>query len=149
MEINDKRKFTEDGELREPKESVEVAEFDKNITRLLSEVPMSYDDALPLTNHVLVKQAAAETTYAGTRFVIPDAARQSPNEGVVVAIGPEVNPVDNEGKTIKHLVRLAPGDLVTFGRFNAEPIMVNDEEFQLVRFEDIKLRQRVTYAIHA
>lgn len=141
MEINDKRKFTEEGELKEPLPVTEV-----QMQKLLSEVPMHYDDALPLTNHVLVKQAAAETTYAGTRFVIPDAARQSPNEGIVVAIGPEVNPVGADGKTI---IRLVPGDLVTFGRFNSEPISIGGEEFQLVRFEDIKLRQRVTYAINA
>lgn len=131
MEINDKRQFNADGE------RVAVAEPTvQDITKLLQDVPRVYEDAAPMTNHVLVKQNATETTYAGTRFVIPDSAQQSPNEGIVVAVGPDINPE-----------YLATGDLVTFGRFNAEPISISGEEFMLVCFHDIKLRSKVSYAV--
>ena len=130
MEINDKRKFNADGDT-----IVAIAETPIDYRNVLSDIPRVYDDPSPMSNHVLVKQAAAETTYAGTKFVIPDTARQSPNEGVVVAVGPKVDPSE-----------LVPGDLVTFGRYNAEPITVSGEDFVLVSFHDIKLRQKVTFA---
>jgi|SRR5581483_9796400 co-chaperonin GroES (HSP10) len=135
IEINDKRKFDNEGN------AIAVAEptfNEEKMSALLSDIPRVYEDATPMTNHILVKQNAKETTYAGTRFVIPDSAQQSPNEGVVVAIGPDVNP--------EHL---KPGDLVTFGRFNAEPIAIAGEDFVLVCFHDVKLRQKVVYAVNA
>lgn len=132
LEINDKRRFDEDGVAKEIPHTLK-----EQISRImLAEVPRVYDDAEPLTNHCLVKQGETETVYKGTRFVIPEVAQQNPNEGVVVAVGPDI-PAD----------RLQPGDLVIFGRFNAEPIDVDGDTFQLVNFNDIKLRKRVTYAI--
>ena len=135
MEIHDKRKFDAEGNMVAIAEEPVGAE---KLGQLLSEIPRVYEDPSPMTNHILVKQNAKETTYAGTRFVIPDMAQQSPNEGIVVAIGPDINP-----EYVK------PGDLVTFGRFNAEPVAIGGEEFMLVCFHDIKLRQKVVYAINA
>jgi co-chaperonin GroES (HSP10) len=129
MEITDKRKFTEEGELREDA-VIAPKPFQ------LIEIPCVYDDPAPMGNNILVRQGAAETVYSGTRFVIPETAQQSPNDGVVVAVGPEVNQV-------------VPGDLVTFGKFNAEPISVDGETYQLVSIYDVKLRRKVTYAVNA
>jgi co-chaperonin GroES (HSP10) len=137
MEIHDKRKFDGDGNLvavAEEKPAISEQQF----SAMLADIPRVYEEPSPMTNHILVKQSAKETTYAGTRFVIPDSAQQSPNEGIVVAIGPDINP-----EYVK------PGDLVTFGRFNAEPVSIGGEEFVLVCFHDIKLRQKVVYAINA
>jgi co-chaperonin GroES (HSP10) len=111
----------------------------------LSEVDRVYSDPSPIKNYVLVRQNAKETFYAGTKFVIPETAQQSPNKGVVVAVGPELIVRDAEGNTISGLVK--GGDIVTFSRFNAEPIDIDGEEFQLVRFTDIKLIESVTYAL--
>lgn len=133
MEIIDKRKIDGEGNAVSIEEHPEI---EKIIHRVISELPCVYDDHSPMTNHCLVKQNAAETYYKGTRFAIPESAQQSPNEGVVVAVGPDIDPIS-----------LMPGDLVTFGRYNAEPIEVDGDLFQLVSFHDIKLRRKVTYAV--
>jgi chaperonin GroES len=104
----------------------------------LAEVDRVFSEPKPIRDYLLVRQNAKETTYAGTHFVIPESVQQSPNKGVVVAVGPEL-----EGE--KPLVK--PGDVVTFGKFNAEPISVDGEDYQLVRFYDVKLIESVTYAI--
>jgi co-chaperonin GroES (HSP10) len=101
----------------------------------ISEVDRVYSDPEPILDRVLVMQGAAETFYAGTKFVIPESSRQAPNKGVVVKVGPA------EGAVCK------PGDIVTFSRFNAEPIDIDGEIYQMVRWCDIKLVERVTYAI--
>lgn len=132
LEINDKRRFDENGDAQEVPHTLR-----EQINQImLAEANRVYDDAEPMSNHCLVKQGETETVYKGTRFVIPEVAQQNPNEGVVVAVGPEIAPE-----------RLQPGDLIVFGRFNAEPIDVDGDTYQLVNFNDIKLRKRVTYAI--
>jgi co-chaperonin GroES (HSP10) len=129
MEVIDKRKLNEELPETEPALNADIA-------RALSDIPRVYEDPEPLADHLLVKQAAAETYYKGTRFVIPETAQQSPNEGVVVAVGPDIAPE-----------KLVPGDLIVFGRFNAEPIEVGGELFQLVSIHDVKLRRKVVYAV--
>lgn len=124
METVDRR--TVNGE-RAPKE------FDLS---QLANIPRVYGAPRPHGKNVLVKQNAAETTYYGTRFEIPESARQSPNQGVVVSVGPEI-------------VECKPGDLVTFGLMNAEPIEISHEIFQLVSIYDVKLIEEVTYALNA
>ena len=69
-------------------------------------------------------------------------AQEHPNKGVVVAVGPELAATEMAPGPVK------PGDVVTFGRFNAEPIDIDGETYQLVRFTDIKLVESVTYAIN-
>lgn len=133
MEINDKRRFTAEGDVIEQ----EPETIKESISRiLLAEIPCVYDDPRPIKNYCLVRQQAKETVYGGTRFIIPETAQQSPNKGVVVSIGPEV-------------VECAPGDIVTFGRFNAEPIDIDGDIFQLVNSNDLKLVEKVTYAVNA
>ncbi len=109
----------------------------------LSEVDRVYSNPSPIKNYLLVRQAAKETFYSGTKFVIPETAQKSPNKGVVVAVGPELKGDDERPGPVK------PGDVVTFSRYNAEPIEIDGEEFQLVRFTDIKLIESVSYAIGA
>lgn len=132
IEINDKRRIDENGEAKETTHTLQ-----EQMAKLLTEIPCVYSDPRPRKNHVLIRQNAAETYYGGTRFVIPDIAREAPNVGVVVSVGANVDPKED----------CKPGDLVTFGRFNAEPISVDGEDYQLVRVEDIKLVQEVTYAV--
>ena len=107
----------------------------------LAEVDRVYSEPLPIKDYLLVRQNAKETTYHGTRFVIPESAQEHPNKGVVVAVGPELHGSETVAAPVK------PGDVVTFGRYNAEPIDIDGETYQLVRFHDVKLVESVTYAI--
>lgn len=132
MEINDKRKFSSDGE----KIAVEEAPIDIIKPQFaLSDIPCVYSDPSPKTTYILIRQQAKETFYAGTRFAIPESAQQNPNKGVVVSIGPQVT-------------ECKPGDIVTFGLYNAEPIKMDGDVFQLVDVYDVKLIESVTYAIN-
>lgn len=131
LEITDKRKFHTNGEANP---DYTPPEIDQKV--FLVEIPCVYEDPKPIKNYVLVRQHAAETHWGGGRYVIPENARQNPNKGVVISIGPDVT-------------ACAEGDIVTFGRYNAEPIGVDGEDFQLVREEDLKLVERVTYAVQA
>lgn len=106
------------------------------IAALITDLPRSYSNPTPLGENVLVKQNAAATTYRGTKFIIPDVVQQAPNMGIVVAVGPKI-----EADVMK------PGDLITFGRYNAEPIDVDGEQYQLVSIHDVKLRQEVTFQV--
>ena len=136
IEINDKRKFTAEGERTEV-EPETVAVTDAEVYKFLQESPKIYDDPKPLNDRVLIKQQAAETTYAGTTFIIPDVAQKNPNAGIVIAIGPEVDAEKD----------CAPNDLVIFNRYSAEEITLDGEQFVHVSKHDIHLRQRVTYAV--
>ena len=140
IEITDKRRHTVDGERIAP-ESTELepkdAVTDEQVSMFLAEAPKVYDDPKPLNDRVLIKQHAAETTYAGTTFIIPDVAQKNPNAGVVIAIGPEVD-ADKD---------CAPNDLVIFNRYSAEEVTLDGEQFVHVNKHDIHLRQRVSYAV--
>ena len=142
FEVNDKRKFTADGEPVATPEGDElapqsVAVTDAEVAKFLVEAPKVYDDPKPLNDRVLIKQQAAETVYAGTTFVIPDVAQKNPNAGIVIAIGPEVDAEKD----------CAPNDLVIFNRYSAEEITLDGEQFVHVSKHDIHLRQRVSYAV--
>jgi co-chaperonin GroES (HSP10) len=145
IEINDKRKFTEDGERISPSpegselipQSVGVS--DAEVSKFLAEAPKVYDDPKPLNDRVLIKQQSAETVYAGTTFIIPEVAQKNPNCGIVIAIGPDVD-LEKD---------CAPNDLVIFNRYSAEEITLDGEQFVHVNKHDIHLRQRVTYAVSA
>lgn len=145
LEINDKRKFTEGGERVAPSPdgsellTKNVAVTDAEVSKFLAEAPKVYDDPKPLNDRVLIKQQAAETTYAGTTFIIPDVAQKNPNAGIVIAIGPDVDAEKD----------CAPNDLVIFNRYSAEEITLDGEQFVHVNKHDIHLRQRVSYATHA
>lgn len=140
LKIEDKRTFTEDGEAREIDGASEsIAVTDDEVAKFLSEAPKVYDDPRPLNDRVLIKQHVAETTFAGTKFHIPDIAQKHPNAGVVIAIGPEVD-ADKD---------CAPNDLVIFNRYSAEEVELDGEQYIHLSKHDIHLRQRVSYAIQA
>lgn len=140
MEVIEKRTFNEDGDL------AIAADIPTPQLVQLAEVPRVYASPKPLRDFVFIKQASAETTYAGQRFVIPDAYQQAPNMGVVVAVGPWIRD-EFDGEKMVRSADLNPGDIVTFSKFNAEPIQVSNEVFMLVSIHDVKVREEVSYAV--
>ncbi len=104
--------------------------------QIITEVPKTYQHPRPVGENVLVKSGAKKTFYDGTNFVIPDVAQESPNMGIVVALGARVNPED-----------VKVGDLVTFSRYNFEDIDVDGEVFKLGSVHDIKFVSAVHYAV--
>lgn len=88
----------------------------------------------PLHDRVLVRRLEAKETGKGG-IIIPDTAKEKPQEGEVVAVG--------AGKIEKgHRVPLdvKVGDRILFGKFTGNEIKVNDQEYLIFREEDILVK---------
>ena len=86
----------------------------------------------PLGDRVLVKvEDAKEVQKSG--IIIPDTAKEKPQEGTVVAAGK--GKVDNNGKLIPMDVK--EGDKILFGKYSGSEIKLGDEEYMIMGQEDI------------
>ena len=86
----------------------------------------------PLQDRIIVKQVEAEEKTKGG-IIIPDSAKERPQEGTVVAVGP--GKVANDGKTIAMTVK--EGDLVLFSKYAGTEIKIDGEEHMIMREDDI------------
>ena len=87
----------------------------------------------PLGDRVLVepKKDNDEVTKGG--IIIPDTAKEKPQEGKVIAIG--TGKRDDDGKIIPFNVKV--GDTVLMPKYGGTEIKINDKEYQIMREEDI------------
>ena len=81
----------------------------------------------PLADRVLVEAAAAEDKTAGG-IIIPDTAKEKPQKGTVVAVGPGKK---DEPMTVK------VGDSVLYGKYAGTEITVDGESYLIMRESDI------------
>ena len=81
----------------------------------------------PLGDRVLVKPADAETKTAGG-IIIPDSAKEKPQRGTVVAVGPGKK---DEPITVK------VGDLVLYGKYAGTEISIEGKDYLIMRESDI------------
>ncbi len=79
----------------------------------------------PLANRVLVEREEEVTTTA-SGIIIPDSAKEKPQQGKVIAVGP-----DAEDEGIKE------GDTVVFGKYSGSEITLNDKEYLILNSDDI------------
>ncbi|MCL1839018.1 MAG: co-chaperone GroES [Propionibacteriaceae bacterium] len=86
----------------------------------------------PLEDRVLVQPLEAEQTTA-SGLVIPDTAKEKPQEGKVIATGP--GRTDDSGKRIP--VDVAEGDIVIFSKYGGTEVKYNGEEYLLLNARDI------------
>ena len=86
----------------------------------------------PLGDRVLVKQLEAKETTKGG-IVIPDTAKEKPQEGEIVAVG-EGKKTD-DGKVIA--LSLKKGDKILYGKYSGTEINVDGEEYLIIREDDI------------
>ncbi len=87
----------------------------------------------PLHDRVLVKRIDEEQEEVRGGIVIPDTAKEKPQEGEVVAVG-EGKVLDN-GTKVKMSVKA--GDRVLFGKYSGSEVKLGDEEFLVMREDDI------------
>lgn len=87
---------------------------------------------IPLGDRVVLKRAEAEETTAGG-IVLPDAARDKPQRGEVVAIGD--GHVNDKGERVALTVK--EGDRVIFSSYAGDEISIGDETYLLLRESDI------------
>ena len=86
----------------------------------------------PLQDRVIVKRIAEEEKTKGG-IIIPDTAKEKPQEGRVVAVGK--GKVNEDGKIIPLDVKV--NDRVLFGKYSGSEINIDGEEHMIMREEDI------------
>ncbi|MCX5879523.1 MAG: co-chaperone GroES [Deltaproteobacteria bacterium] len=86
----------------------------------------------PLNDRVLVLRIGEEEKTTGG-IIIPDTAKEKPQEGKVIAVGP--GKVNDEGKKIALDVKA--GDKVLFGKYSGNEIKIDNVEHLIMREDDI------------
>ena len=86
----------------------------------------------PLEDRVVVKLAQAEQTTA-SGLVIPETAKEKPQEARVVAVGP--GRVDDKGNRVP--VDIAEGDVVVFSRYGGTEVKYQGEEYLILSARDV------------
>ena len=86
----------------------------------------------PLQDRVIVRRLEEEEKTKGG-IIIPDTAKEKPQEGKVIAVGK--GKVTEEGKVIPLDVK--PGDKILFGKYSGTEIKIDGEEHLIMREEDI------------
>ncbi|MBM2830283.1 MAG: Co-chaperonin GroES [Gammaproteobacteria bacterium] len=86
----------------------------------------------PLQDRVIVRRMEEERTSAGG-IVIPDSAAEKPIQGKVIAVGPG-KILDNGDR---RPVDVKVGDKVLFAKYSGTEVKINDEEYLVMREEDI------------
>ncbi len=86
----------------------------------------------PLHDRVLVRRLESEEKTKGG-IIIPDSAKEKPQEGEVVAVGPGVR--DENGKFVALDVK--PGDRVLFGKWSGTEVKIDGQELLIMKESDI------------
>lgn len=86
----------------------------------------------PLGNRVLVKRIEAESQLKGG-IILPDSAKKKQEQAEVIALG--TGKLDKSGKIIPLPVKL--GDIVLIEKYSGQEITLNEQEFVIVRGDDI------------
>ena len=86
----------------------------------------------PLEDRIVIRQVEAEQTNA-SGLVIPDTAKEKPQEGEVIAVGP--GRVDDKGNRIPVDVKV--GDVVIYSRYGGTEVKYEGQEFQILSSRDV------------
>lgn len=85
----------------------------------------------PLADRIIVKPLEPKEVKKGG-IIIPDTAKEKPQEGEVVAVGKGKT---EDGKLIPMEVKV--GDRILYGKYSGTEIKINDEEYLIMREEDV------------
>ena len=91
----------------------------------------------PLADRVVVKPIERETVSRGG-IVLPDTAKEKPQEGKVVAVGE--GRLSDDGKRLPIDVKV--GDVVIYAKYGGTEIKINDEELVILRESDILAKKK-------
>ncbi len=86
----------------------------------------------PLHDRVVVRRIEAEEKTAGG-IIIPDTAKEKPQEGEIVAVGPGAR--DESGKVVPLDVKA--GDRVLFGKWSGTEVRIDGEDLLIMKESDI------------
>jgi len=87
----------------------------------------------PLQDRVIVKRMEDEVEKTKGGIIIPDTAKEKPQQGKIIAVGK--GKVNDDGKLTPLDVKV--GDTILFGKYSGSEIKLNGEEHLIMREEDI------------
>jgi len=94
--------------------------------------PVTKTTLRPLHDRILVKRLAEGEEKHGS-IIIPDSAKEKPQEGKVIALG--TGKIDDDGKKIPFTVK--KGDIVLISKYGGTEVKLDGETFTLLREDDI------------
>jgi chaperonin GroES len=86
----------------------------------------------PLSDRIIVKALTAEEKTAGG-IVLPDSAKEKPQQGEVIAAGP--GKILDNGQTAEMDVKV--GDRVYYGKYSGTEVKLNGQELVVLRQDDV------------
>jgi chaperonin GroES len=86
----------------------------------------------PLHDRILIKRVEEDEVRRGG-IIIPDTAKEKPQEGKVIAVG--TGKVTEDGKRIPLDVKA--GDRILFGKYSGSEVKIDDEEYLIMKEEDV------------
>ncbi len=86
----------------------------------------------PLGDRVLVKRVEEEARTKGG-IIIPDTAKEKPQEGEVIAVGPGAR--DDSGKRVD--MELKAGDRILFGKWSGSEVKIDGEDLIIMKESDV------------
>ena len=86
----------------------------------------------PLSDRVVIKPAEAEEKVMGG-IIIPDTAKEKPQKGKIVAVGP--GKASDSGEIVAMTVKV--GDTVLYGKYSGTEVVIDNEDYLIVRESDI------------
>jgi len=87
---------------------------------------------VPLHDRIVIRPVVQEETLA-SGIVIPDTAKEKPQQGVVIAVGP--GRLDDDGKRIAMDVRV--GDRVLYAKYTGQEVKIDREELIVLSEKDV------------
>ena len=86
----------------------------------------------PLQDRVLIKRVEEQEQVRGG-IIIPDTAKEKPQEAEVVAVGP--GKIDDDGKRLPVDVKV--GDKILVGKYSGSDIKIDGQDYVIVREDEI------------
>ena len=86
----------------------------------------------PLHDRILVERVGPEAEVKGG-IIIPDTAKEKPQEGIVVAVGN--GKIRDNGTRLDMTVK--EGDRILFGKYSGSEVKLNGDEYLIMREEDV------------
>ena len=86
----------------------------------------------PLGDRVVIRRVEEEAKTKGG-IIIPDTAKEKPQEGEVISVGPGAR--DEDGKRIP--IDVVAGDRILFGKWSGSEVKIDDEDILIMKESDI------------
>jgi chaperonin GroES len=87
----------------------------------------------PLGDRVVVEPAEREETFAGGALVMPETAKEKPQQGQIVAAGP--GRLDDSGKRVA--MEVSVGDQVLYAKYSGTEIKIDNKKVLILKEADI------------